>query len=776
MEIPYKFFEDEVREGFYISGLIKRSWASQIEVLQEVDKVCKKHNIRWFADCGTLIGTVRHAGYVPWDDDLDICMLRPDYDKFRMYAEKELPDNYVVLSCYKEDETYYEHMLRIASEHRLNFDENFLEKYHDNPYATGIDIFPLDYIADDEEEEQERKDLLSLLMPLCDEVEPDGSNLDEYMDVISQVQDICKFKIDFKRSVKHQLFQMTEKIFALYSQQGGKHVALMPYWVYFDNHKYLAEYFDKTIMMPFEFTEMPVPAAYDAVLRIEYGDYMRIVKGGGVHDYPCYELQENHLIEIVDDYPFKYRFKKEDLKNDDRVNHEKPRSQAVKFLGIMDQAHQAIVVMLAKKQYDTVLSLLESCQNGAINIGNLLEKRYGEGYETVKLLEEYCEIIYQVGELISQVDDTGALPLSVDDIAAYLTEIYVAVSESINRIPDRKEILFMPVRAEDWPALDSVWRTAKAEENTDVYVMPVPYYERTALGGFSTMHYEGELFPEYLDIVNYEDYDIGFRHPDEIIIQNAYDQCNYTTCIDPKYFSKNIKAYTDKLVYIPWFKLDELDGDGEKAKKVMQYYCTIPGLSHADVVVVQSEQTRQAYIDRLTEFAGEDTRSVWEEKIVAGGSPLDEWERNKKALIDRKKIISELDMPGKELLFDADGNIKKILLYNTTVASYMQNGEKLLSKIERNLEVFKENSDKLAVIWKPHPQLRTMISSTSPKLVHRYDRLVREFGELKLGVFDQNADIGTLVKICDAYYGDADGIAHRCQVEGLPVMVQSVEQ
>jgi hypothetical protein len=342
---------------------------------------------------------------------------------------------------------------------------------------------------------------------------------------------------------------MVEKIFALYSDVGGKYVALMPYWVYFDNHKYKSEYFDRSIMMPFEFTEMPVPAAYDAVLRIEYGDYMRVVKGGGVHDYPCYEGQENHLIEIVDDYPFKYKFDKNDLKNEERADREKPRTQAVKFLEVMNQAHQAIVVMLAKKEYSTVLSLLESCQNGAINIGTLLEKRYGEGFATVKLLEEYCEIIYQIGDLVGQADESGELPLGIEDIAAYLTEIYVAISDSVKQIPDRKEIVFMPVRAEDWPALDSVWRAAKAEENTDVYVMPIPYYGRTALGGLAEKHYEGDLFPEYLDIVNYEEFDIEIVHPDEIIIQNAYDQCNYTTSIEPKFQQKNQGSYGKACVY-----------------------------------------------------------------------------------------------------------------------------------------------------------------------------------------------------------------------------------
>jgi hypothetical protein len=115
------------------------------------------------------------------------------------------------------------------------------------------------------------------------------------------------------------------------------------------------------------------------------------------------------------------------------------------------------------------------------------------------------------------------------------------------------------------------------------------------------------------------------------------------------------------------------------------------------------------------------------------------------------------------------------MLYNTTVASYMQNGVNLMDKIERSLKVFEENSGEVAVIWKVHPKLRSLISSTNPKLVHKYDRLVREFKESGIGIFDSETDLNELVKICSAYYGDAGGAAHRCRVEGLPVMLQSLE-
>ncbi|MBQ3787039.1 MAG: LicD family protein, partial [Lachnospiraceae bacterium] len=87
-----EFFRDEVRNGFYIPTAIKQAWACILDVLKEIDDICRRHDIRYFADWGTLLGTVRHGGFIPWDDDLDICMLRDDYVRFRQVADAELPE------------------------------------------------------------------------------------------------------------------------------------------------------------------------------------------------------------------------------------------------------------------------------------------------------------------------------------------------------------------------------------------------------------------------------------------------------------------------------------------------------------------------------------------------------------------------------------------------------------------------------------------------------------------------------------------------------------
>ena len=98
MQIPYSYLEDEIRDGFYIHGMMKRGWAAAIEILEVVDRICKRYHIPYFADAGSLLGAIRHKGFIPWDDDLDICMKREDYNYFLQVVKCELPEQFKVVN------------------------------------------------------------------------------------------------------------------------------------------------------------------------------------------------------------------------------------------------------------------------------------------------------------------------------------------------------------------------------------------------------------------------------------------------------------------------------------------------------------------------------------------------------------------------------------------------------------------------------------------------------------------------------------------------------
>lgn len=178
MKIPDQYFEDEVREGFYVPGMIKRAWAAQLEILEDIKKVCEKHNIQYFAEWGTLLGAVRHGGFIPWDDDMDLCMKRSDYNRFLAVAKKELPQGYSMLN-FHDDDDYWQYLTRVVNSRQISFDEERLEKFHGFPFVVGIDIFPMDFLAQDPEEERLRCDLAALAAAVSDVIGDSGGITEE---------------------------------------------------------------------------------------------------------------------------------------------------------------------------------------------------------------------------------------------------------------------------------------------------------------------------------------------------------------------------------------------------------------------------------------------------------------------------------------------------------------------------------------------------------------------------------------------------------------------
>ena len=151
LEFDESFFKGEEIDGFYVEEEMKHAWAAQLEVVMEIDRICKKYGLQWYAEYGTLLGAVRHKGFIPWDDDMDISMKRADYNKFMEVAPKELPNGWYVLSPQLQ-ESWSQPFMRVVTGHCVDIRPEYLERFHGCPYVIGIDIFPVDYIPKDKEE------------------------------------------------------------------------------------------------------------------------------------------------------------------------------------------------------------------------------------------------------------------------------------------------------------------------------------------------------------------------------------------------------------------------------------------------------------------------------------------------------------------------------------------------------------------------------------------------------------------------------------------------
>jgi len=121
---------------------LKKLQFQEIEVLDEIVRICDKHQIDYFLVGGTCLGAIRHKGFIPWDDDIDIAMLREDYERFIDIAIKELDDKYFI-QCNKTDPDYYLGFIKIRKNNTtLILEEEFNTESHQGFF---VDIFPLDY-------------------------------------------------------------------------------------------------------------------------------------------------------------------------------------------------------------------------------------------------------------------------------------------------------------------------------------------------------------------------------------------------------------------------------------------------------------------------------------------------------------------------------------------------------------------------------------------------------------------------------------------------------
>lgn len=317
MRFPEKFFEGEEREGFYVEPMMKRAWASQIEILSEIDLVCKKYGIKYFAFWGSLLGTVRHAGFVPWDDDLDIIMLREDYDKFFEVARDELPDEYKVISIYDEPE-WCVGVGRVTNGSGIILMPDKLSKYHGCPYSMGIDIFPYDYIPDNEEALKEQTEILEFIKNTKDEVLDniiyDGENgkFNITKSIDGKLKELeSTFGFQFNRDVHlvNQLCCLYDQVHVMYGDTNSKYVTCYEEKLKRQAHgkdfKLPAYWLKDVTYLPFEGFEIPVPKYYEACLSVCYGQKFMIPIKAGIsgHDYPIYKdqiafMEERNLTEI----------------------------------------------------------------------------------------------------------------------------------------------------------------------------------------------------------------------------------------------------------------------------------------------------------------------------------------------------------------------------------------------------------------------------------------------------------------------------------------------
>lgn len=258
-----------------------------LKILTEIDRICKKHHIRYFLAGGTLLGAARHQGFIPWDDDLDIMMLREDHDRFLAVAEKELPEHLFLQTPQTDPGCHY-----LISKVRLSgtvFSSEFLSRFPELHKGLFVDVIAQDYTANSSLGQKLHLKLALLARGLVFKKWSGQS-----------AASVKKRYAAFDAAIRLLPMPLLERFqrwaLTLLNKKPGRRYLYDSMGINISRGVYPAQWLSGQVEIPFEGGRFPAP--------VEYGQYLNYLYGAYMQPVPVTRRRDAHTVTQLDLGPY----------------------------------------------------------------------------------------------------------------------------------------------------------------------------------------------------------------------------------------------------------------------------------------------------------------------------------------------------------------------------------------------------------------------------------------------------------------------------------------
>ncbi len=299
ISLPDNYLQEETRCGYTISAKTKEMFAILLDLLNQVQILCEKHNIQYYADSGTLLGAVRHKGFIPWDDDIDLMMTRENFEKFSRIAKKELKAPYFYQDEFT-DKGSLRFMGKIINTNTTSILLTEKERKLDFKQGIFLDIMCFDNIPDDLNERQafvnETDNLRAKakkLNCLTYRYHPNDDNFS-----IKKIFKVCfKFLYTFPKIINFYFLRLN-KYSQKYNKTSTNDIGSVFYKGKREPPQAKSDYKD-SYEVPFEFMTINIPAGYENILNKQYGQWKEFEVGTSAHGDLLIDTQKSYKEYLV---------------------------------------------------------------------------------------------------------------------------------------------------------------------------------------------------------------------------------------------------------------------------------------------------------------------------------------------------------------------------------------------------------------------------------------------------------------------------------------------